>query len=169
MYFNGSLTLEGVGEGVLLISPSGDKLRYTLQLYFGATNNVAEYKALLHNIRAAVEICARHLFIRGDYELVINQVMKESTCRNVKMEANCVEVQKREDKFDDIKLHHVLWRVNEEANSLVRLASSWKSPPSKVFLDVLDTPSICLEVGKVPALVGAHGHHAQPAWHQATS
>jgi hypothetical protein len=30
MYFNGFLTLKGVGAGVLLISPSGDKLRYAL-------------------------------------------------------------------------------------------------------------------------------------------
>ena len=30
MYFDSSLTLEGVGPGVLLISPSGNKLRYTL-------------------------------------------------------------------------------------------------------------------------------------------
>ena len=50
MYFDGSLTLEGVGVGVLLISPSGDKLRYVLQLYFWATKNVVEYKALLHSI-----------------------------------------------------------------------------------------------------------------------
>jgi hypothetical protein len=34
MYFDGSLTLEGVGNGVLLISPSVDKLRYALQLHF---------------------------------------------------------------------------------------------------------------------------------------
>ena len=50
MYFNGSLTLEGVGTGVLLISPSADKLRYALHLHFQATNNVAEYEALLHDI-----------------------------------------------------------------------------------------------------------------------
>jgi ribonuclease HI len=56
MYFDGSLTLEGAGAGFLLISPNGDKLRYALQLHFRATNNIAEYEALLHSIRAAVEL-----------------------------------------------------------------------------------------------------------------
>ena len=50
MYFDGSLTLEGVGVGFLLISPSGDKLRYAIQLHFWATKNVAQYEALLHGI-----------------------------------------------------------------------------------------------------------------------
>ena len=72
MYFNGSLTLEGVGVGVPLISPSGDKLRYALQLHFRATNNVVEYEALLHGIRATVELDARCLFMWGYFELVIN-------------------------------------------------------------------------------------------------
>ena len=92
MYFDGSLTLEGAGMWVLLISPSGDKLRFTLQLHFWATNNVVEYEAFLHGIRAVIELGARCLFVRGDYEQVINQVMKELTCRNMKMEAYYVEV-----------------------------------------------------------------------------
>jgi hypothetical protein len=62
----------------------------------------------------------------------------------MKMEAYCVEVQKLEDKFGSIELHHVLWRDNEEADSLARLASSHKPPSPRVFLNVLDAPSICL-------------------------
>ena len=58
MYFDSSLTLKGAGAGVLLISPSGDKLRYVLQLHFWATNNVAEYEALLHGIRVVGELGA---------------------------------------------------------------------------------------------------------------
>jgi len=40
MYFDGSLMLDGVGARMLLISPSGDRLCYVLQLEFWATNNV---------------------------------------------------------------------------------------------------------------------------------
>jgi hypothetical protein len=42
----------------------------------------------------------------------------------MKMEGNYVEVRKLEDKFDIIELHQVLQWDNEEAESLVRLASS---------------------------------------------
>jgi ribonuclease HI len=67
-------------------------LRYALQLHFQATNNVAEYEALLHGAQAVVELDARRLFIQGDSKLVINQVMKESTCYDIEMEAYCAEV-----------------------------------------------------------------------------
>ena len=39
MYFDGSKNYEGSGAGVVLISPSGDKLRYVLQIHFTSTNN----------------------------------------------------------------------------------------------------------------------------------
>jgi ribonuclease HI len=38
---------------VVLISQSGDRLRYVLQLHFQATNNGVEYEALLHDMRVA--------------------------------------------------------------------------------------------------------------------
>jgi hypothetical protein len=44
MYFNRSKRVEGVGAGVVLISPEGDKLKYVLQMSFPqASNNEAEY------------------------------------------------------------------------------------------------------------------------------
>lgn len=78
----------GWGRGAPHI-PSGDKLRYTLQLHFRATNNVTVYEALLHGIRMAADLGVHHLYIRGDCELVMNHVMKVSTCRDEKMEAYC--------------------------------------------------------------------------------
>jgi ribonuclease HI len=33
-----------VGAGVVLIPPEGDVLKYTIQLEFSATNNIAEYE-----------------------------------------------------------------------------------------------------------------------------
>jgi hypothetical protein len=39
MYFNGSLNLEGVGAGVLLISPTGEQLKYVLQIFWKVSNN----------------------------------------------------------------------------------------------------------------------------------
>ena len=51
MYFNGSLMLQGAGVGVVLVSPSENQMRYVLHLNFeGATNNIAEYEALLHGL-----------------------------------------------------------------------------------------------------------------------
>jgi ribonuclease HI len=47
VYFDGSKRVEGVGVGVVLISPQGDKLKYGLGMSFpNASNNEAEYEAL---------------------------------------------------------------------------------------------------------------------------
>ena len=56
MFFDGSLNINGVGASILFISPNKEKLRYILQIFFPASNNVAEYEACLHGIRLAVEL-----------------------------------------------------------------------------------------------------------------
>jgi ribonuclease HI len=50
MYLDGSLKLGGAGAGVLLISLDGKQLKYVLQILWPATNNEAEYKALIHGL-----------------------------------------------------------------------------------------------------------------------
>ena len=48
MYFDGALNLDSASAGILFISPRGEQLKYVLQLLFKATNNAAEYEALIH-------------------------------------------------------------------------------------------------------------------------
>jgi hypothetical protein len=43
----------------------------------------------------------------GDSQLIIGQVMKESTFHDTKMAAYCQEVRKLEDNFDGLKLNHI--------------------------------------------------------------
>jgi ribonuclease HI len=50
MYFDGTLNLEGVGAGMLLISPQEEQLKYILQIHYKASNNGAEYEALNHGL-----------------------------------------------------------------------------------------------------------------------
>jgi hypothetical protein len=78
MYLNVSFTLNSAGGGVVLISPKGDQLLYVIRLHFHATNNVAEYEALINILRFTVELGVLRLYIHGDFELIINQVMGES-------------------------------------------------------------------------------------------
>jgi ribonuclease HI len=107
MYFDGSLMKTGAGAGLLFISPLGKHVRYVLRLHFLASNNVAEYEALVNGLRIASELGVRRLDARGDSQLVIDQVMKNSHCRDQKMEAYCDEVHRLEDKFHGLELNHV--------------------------------------------------------------
>jgi hypothetical protein len=76
MYFDGSLKLEGAGAGVLLISPTGEQLKYVLQIFWKVSNNKAEYEALLHGLRLAASLGIKRLLVYGDSAVVINQVNK---------------------------------------------------------------------------------------------
>jgi ribonuclease HI len=123
MFFDGSLMKTGAGAGLLFISPLGKHLRYVLRLHFPASNNVAEYEALVNGLRITIELGVRRLDARGDSHLVIDQVMKNSHCRDPKMEAYCDEVRRLEDKFYGLELNHVARRYNKTADELGKIAS----------------------------------------------
>jgi ribonuclease HI len=76
MYFDGSLNLEGASAGVLFISPQGDLLKYVLQIHYKASNNDAEYEALIHGLRIIVSLGIKRLIAYDDSKVVINQVNK---------------------------------------------------------------------------------------------
>ena len=58
-----------------------------------------EYEALINGLCIAIGLGATWLYVRGDSELVINQVMKESSCKTPLMVAYCQEERKLKDKF----------------------------------------------------------------------
>ncbi|KAK1627545.1 hypothetical protein QYE76_001860 [Lolium multiflorum] len=66
MHFDGSKQHQGSGAGVTLKSPTGEELQYVLQIHFEATNNMAEYEALLHWTSLGNRDQAHHLLRRFD-------------------------------------------------------------------------------------------------------
>ena len=77
MYFDGSLMKARARAGLVFVSTLGMRMRYMIRLHFLACNNVAEYEALLNGLRIAIELGIWRLDIRGDSQLVVEQVMKE--------------------------------------------------------------------------------------------
>ena len=89
MYFDGSVMAPSSGAGVVLISLDGSRLCYAIHLHFSASNNATEYEALINGLRIAIELGATRLYAHGDLELVVDQVMKESSCKSPLMAAYC--------------------------------------------------------------------------------
>jgi ribonuclease HI len=150
MYFDGSLMKTGAGAGLLFISPLRKHVRYVIRLHFLASNNVTEYEALVNGLRISVELGVRRLDARGDSQLVIDQVMKNSHCRDKKMEAYCDEVRRLEDKFYGLELNHVARRYNETADELAKIASGRTTVPPNVFSRDIYQPSIKLNDAPEP-------------------
>ena len=146
MYFNGSVMAPGLGAGVVLISLDESRLCYVIYLHFSASNNAVEYEALINGLRIAVELGATRLYVRGDSELVIDQVMKESSHKSPLMAAYCQEVCKLKEKFRGIELHHVPRKDNDAIDFLAKLAARRVPSPDGVFInDLHETSAHVLE------------------------
>jgi len=76
-------------------------MQYVVRLHFLASKNMAEYEALLSGLCIAIELGIKRLDVRGDSQLVIDQVMKEASCHDDKMEAYCNAVHRLEDKYNE--------------------------------------------------------------------
>jgi ribonuclease HI len=142
MYFDDSLKLEGTGAGVLLISPTGEQLKYVLQIFWKVSNNEAEYEALLHGLRLAASLGIKRLLVYDDSTVVINQVNKSWDRNKENMDAYYLEVCKLENKFHGLEFHHVVRDNNVAADVLSKLGSTRAQVPAAVVVHKLHAPSI---------------------------
>jgi hypothetical protein len=66
MFFDGASSKEGVGAGVVFVSPCQETIPLSYKLEFEATNNVAEYEALILGLRDAKDMGIEEITIFGD-------------------------------------------------------------------------------------------------------
>ena len=74
LLFDGASNALGHGIGVVLISPEGRTIPFTVKLYFDCTNNMAEYEACAMGIKAALDSKVKYLKVYRDSALVIYQL-----------------------------------------------------------------------------------------------
>jgi ribonuclease HI len=143
MYFDGSKRVQGAGAGVVLISPQGDKLKYVLRMSFPqASNNEAEYEALLHGMKMAKAYRATRLKIFGDSNLVVQQVMNKCDTISNNMTAYRNLYYYLEGTFDGCKVSHGSRASNEEADNLANIESRCLPIPQGVFWEEIIERSI---------------------------
>jgi ribonuclease HI len=121
MNFDGSKMLGGLGAGVVLTSPKGDKRQYVLQMHFRTSNNIAEYEALVHGLKLAKEIGIRRVLCFGDSDLVVHQVSGEW---DANMASYHFYVQQLCGFFEGCEFHHVPMANNDEADRLSKINST---------------------------------------------
>jgi ribonuclease HI len=133
LFFNGSARQQGGGARVDLVDPSGDQVKYMVHLEFKATNNMAEYEALIFGLSAALSLGIRQLLVKGDSQLIIKQVHGECSCNETRLAAYLLHVRKLEKDFIALELQHVPRANNSTADELSTRASTWAPVPEGVF------------------------------------
>ena len=77
VYVNGALNQKGFGAGLVLISPKKVIVEKSLRLNFSATNNEAEYEALLMGTAMVRRMGGKSVKVFSDSRLVVGQVKGE--------------------------------------------------------------------------------------------
>ena len=124
LYVDGAANSRGSGLGIVLISSEGEMLEQAVRLGFGASNNEAEYEALLHGLRAAKRLGAGFLNVRCDSQLIVNQLIGEYVAKDEMMMAYRDLAKDLLKSFDEVNIERVEREDNGHADSLAGLASS---------------------------------------------
>lgn len=76
LYFDGSSNKNGIGIGLVIISPNNTITKYQFRISQFCSNNEAEYEALITGLEILLELGAKNSEINGDSELVLRQLTK---------------------------------------------------------------------------------------------
>jgi ribonuclease HI len=110
------------GIGVVVSAADGTPLIALGRFIGRATNNVAEYKALITALEQAKTLGASKIIIRGDSELVIKQMRGEYRVKHPDMKVLHAEATTLVREFSSAKIEHNLRHKNELADRLANLA-----------------------------------------------
>jgi ribonuclease HI len=106
----------------VISSPEGELLDEDVQLLGSATNNVAEYRALLLGLDRARELGASEIEVIGDSELIAKQVTGEYRVKHEAMRALHNDAMAALSEFGRWSIRTVPRSQNERADALVNLA-----------------------------------------------
>ena len=141
VYVDGAANQRGSGVRLVLVSPKKITLEKSLRLGFSASNNEAEYKALLTGMMMVQKMGGKKVRIYSDSKLVVGQVRGEFEARDPRMQEYLSQVRSIQTKFEVFNVSHVPRGGNTHANSLASLAtSSAQDLPRVILIEDLYTP-----------------------------
>ncbi|XP_047317763.1 uncharacterized protein LOC124921181 isoform X2 [Impatiens glandulifera] len=123
------------GAGAILRANNGNmvfKLREGVGI---ATNNVAEYRAVILGLNYAVKRGCKQIRVLGDSKLVVMQVQGLWKTKNPNMAKLCEVAKELKDKFTSFHIQHIERALNSEADAQANLAVSLRDGEVQVECD----------------------------------
>ena len=146
--------------GLVLISPEKIIIEKSLKLGFLATNNEAEYKALLMGMAMVQKMGGKTVEMFSDSRLIIGQVKGELEARDTRMQEYLGQVRCMQTKFESFDLSHIPRGKNTHVDSLATLATSsaWNLPR------VIIVEDLCLPTPTRKDFLQIHQVNFGPSW-----
>ena len=139
---DGAVNQKGSGMGLVLISPEKLVVEKSLRLGFSATNNEAEYEALLEGMSMVQRMGGKSVTMFSDSRLVVGQVKGELEAKDERIQEYLTRIKHLQKKFELFDLQHIPRGGNTHADSLATLAtSSAQNLPHVILIEDLGKPS----------------------------
>ena len=100
VYVDGASNQKGPGIGLILISLEKVIVEKSLKLDFSATNNEAEYEALLMGIAMVQRMGGKSIKVFSDSRLIVGQVKREFEAKDERMQGYLSQVKCLQSEFD---------------------------------------------------------------------
>ncbi|KAL5558258.1 hypothetical protein UlMin_034469 [Ulmus minor] len=123
LMFDGAAAAGKGGIGIVLIGPESQVITKACKLMYGCSNNEAEYSALIAGIELAASKGIKHLVIRGDSRLVIQQLKGEFAVKEPALTKYRTKAQQILQSFQTFQFEHIPRSQNRYADALATLAS----------------------------------------------
>jgi ribonuclease HI len=117
--------------GFVLLDPGGTEIAAHGEAIGTATNNVAEYTALLQGLDAALALGIRRLRVRMDSELVVRQILGVYKVKHPALRPLFLAALERRRGFESFHIEHVPRRDNARADALANAALDALTSPGK--------------------------------------
>ncbi|GJX83441.1 reverse transcriptase domain-containing protein [Tanacetum coccineum] len=157
LFTDGSSCIDGSGAGLIIMNPEGMEFTYALRFRFNATNNEAEYEALIAGLRIAEQMGVRNLQANVDSRLVANQVNGIYIAKEPGMIKYLEKVKNLASDFKEFSIKQVPRGENKKADALSKMASTSFAHLSKqVLVEELKEKSI--DEKEILAVVEEEGH-----------
>ncbi|XP_057725573.1 uncharacterized protein LOC130941176 [Arachis stenosperma] len=141
LFVDGASNPHGSGAGILLENAEGVAIEHSLRFSFKASNNQAEYEALLAGLRLAIELHIVNLKVYCDSLLVVQQVNQSFQTKDPVLSKYVILVKNLMDRFSKIEIYHIARDQNHRADILSKLAST-QSHTASLLQSTLHEPSI---------------------------
>ncbi|XP_077219712.1 uncharacterized protein LOC143853900 [Tasmannia lanceolata] len=142
VHVDGSSNKGGCGAGLVLTGPDNFTLDYALRFEFCASNNEAEFEALLAGMNLAVQTGAQRLKAYCDSQLVANQIQGIYEARDERMIKYLSKVRQLSTKFKSFEVIKIPRTENTKADVLSKLAASGYTTLGNICMEFLQKSSI---------------------------
>ena len=119
VHVDGASNQKGSGVGLVLTSSENVVFEKSLRLDFPATNNEAEYEALLEGMAMVQRMGGKSIKLFSDSRLVVSQVKGEFEAKDERMQGYLSQVKTMQSKFESFNLLHVPRSGNAHACNLL--------------------------------------------------